>query len=711
MVPDFHAEPAPILTDAVEHFLILMRKIFRILITCLVVLKAITIPLYAHVQADWKKALDDLGANKNSAPLVSEFARARRLERKKWCRQLSLENKLAKFKPDLASATPPAAALELLLLSREWREGISSVSVVQAAGTTYKAEPLSVQTPPYSLSNTVPNVKLKALKLQATTDCALQVKAADFDNGSRDADGDELTFTFFEDGEQERSFPVGTHVVEIEVSDGSNFVRATAQLKVEDKALPTAVAKNITVELSASGVATITAAQVDNGSSDACSEVFLSLSKARFNCAELGENTVTLLVNDGNGNSATAEAIVTVVDAIAPTVPATYSFSVNENTAAGFSLGSIQGADNCGALSYLIKSGNVNGAFSINSNSGEIKVANAAVLDYESITEFTLSIEVSDNSNNSATSAVVIALNNLNDHLPQAGVNITAAQQIREDEAYSFTLPAGAFTDADVDDALSYSAPGLPAWLSFNQQTLTLSGTPLNEHVGIHRIKIKASDKAGQFAEQAFELLVINTNDAPHGILLSNNSLEENEPAGTTVGTLSTLDVDAGDTHTYSLAAGAGDADNASFAITANTLSILRPLNYEEKEHYSLRVRTTDAAGATYEEVLTVSVTDLPDSEPFLPNLFSPNGDGSNDFFIVRAYNLEQLHLRIFNKKGQLVYETTNIAEATQKGWDGTTNGKPQPEGTYVWQLSGRYRDGKPLAIEGKNLGSVSLIR
>src|SRR5206468_11509182 len=83
--------------------------------------------------------------------------------------------------------------------------------------------------------------------------------------------------------------------------------------------LPTALCKNITVQLDASGNASITAADVNNGSHDACGIKSLAIDKNTFTCANVGPNTVKLTVTDNNDNVATCDAIVTVVDSVLPT--------------------------------------------------------------------------------------------------------------------------------------------------------------------------------------------------------------------------------------------------------------------------------------------------------------------------------------------------------------------------------------------------------
>lgn len=112
---------------------------------------------------------------------------------------------------------------------------------------------------------------------------------------------------------------LGANTVTLTVQDSAGIQRsATAIVTVEDNQLPVALAQSITVQLDASGNASITPAQVDAGSNDGCGAVTLSLDVADFTCAELGANTVTLTATDGSGGSDTATAIVTVQDVTEP---------------------------------------------------------------------------------------------------------------------------------------------------------------------------------------------------------------------------------------------------------------------------------------------------------------------------------------------------------------------------------------------------------
>ena len=99
-----------------------------------------------------------------------------------------------------------------------------------------------------------------------------------------------------------------------------NVDSASAVITVQDVIKPTVVTQNLTVSLDASGAGSVTATQVDNGSSDNCTIATRTLSQSSFDCSEVGSNTIYLIVTDVNGNVDSASAVITVQDVIKPTV-------------------------------------------------------------------------------------------------------------------------------------------------------------------------------------------------------------------------------------------------------------------------------------------------------------------------------------------------------------------------------------------------------
>ena len=87
----------------------------------------------------------------------------------------------------------------------------------------------------------------------------------------------------------------------------------------------------------------------------------------------------------------------------------------------------------------------------------------------------------------------------------------------------------------------------------------------------------------------------------------------------------------------------------------------------------------------------------------YFPNAFTPNKDGRNDYFgILNAVNITQYHLTVYNRWGQLIFESKNPA----KGWDGTFNGQALETNVFVWQCTFKEKD-NPKHLKG----SVVLIR
>jgi len=95
----------------------------------------------------------------------------------------------------------------------------------------------------------------------------------------------------------------------------------------------------------------------------------------------------------------------------------------------------------------------------------------------------------------------------------------------------------------------------------------------------------------------------------------------------------------------------------------------------------------------------------------FIPEVFTPNGDQSNDTFKAFGDGVERLELRIYDRNGLMVYQSDDVAAIMDTGWDGSFEGVPLENGQYVWAVSGQFFDGSPVEFKGKTSGILKLIR
>ncbi len=137
----------------------------------------------------------------------------------------------------------------------------------------------------------------------------------------------------------------------------------------------------------------------------------------------------------------------------------------------------------------------------------------------------------------------------------------------------------------------------------------------------------------------------------------------------------------------------------------SDTTSDDRPVRiYEKPGRYPVMLLTTNEYGCSDTVVKFIQVQDI--MNVFIPNAFTPNGDGVNDGFSMKGQGLEAegFTMDIFTRKGQLVYSTNDIADS----WDGTYEGRPCSNGVYAYKIRAVGMNG-----EGRKefVGHVVLIR
>ena len=144
--------------------------------------------------------------------------------------------------------------------------------------------------------------------------------------------------------------------------------------------------------------------------------------------------------------------------------------------------------------------------------------------------------------------------------------------------------------------------------------------------------RVRATNSGGASANSnTASATTSSINHTPTDIALSSSSIPENQPVGTAAGGFSTTDPDVGNTFTYTLVSGIGSTDNASFTMSGNQLLTAASFDYEAKNSYSIRVRTTDQGGLWVEKSFTISVLNVAEVAPTITGISTDTGVSSSD--------------------------------------------------------------------------------
>jgi hypothetical protein len=287
------------------------------------------------------------------------------------------------------------------------------------------------------------------------------------------------------------SFPVGVTDVHWTVTDVNGWSKTVTQkVTVTDTELPVVHTQNITVTL-VNGVAIVTAADVNNGSSDNCGIASMQLSKTTFNCSNTGVNTVTLTVTDVHGNQASANATVTVTGAgstiTVSSVPTgnVYTGGINTNLYLGYGAsGTVlqtNGAVAAGApYTYSWTGGNI-GMLSSTSSASPVFTPTAAGY-------YTYTVTVTNKYGCSVTASISICVTDI--RVPGSNGKVYVC----------------------------HAPPGNPA----NRQTLSISVNAVAAHLGEH-----PEDRLGSCGQSPCNQTVSNAVNSSTSVALAEESTDD----------------------------------------------------------------------------------------------------------------------------------------------------------------------------------------
>lgn len=124
---------------------------------------------------------------------------------------------------------------------------------------------------------------------------------------------------------------------------------------------------------------------------------------------------------------------------------------------------------------------------------------------------------------------------------------------------------------------------------------------------------------------------------------------------------------------------------------------------YGNEGSYDVTLTVVDTNGCINKAVKKAYVEVNKVISVFVPNAFSPNGDGVNDYFSLEYRLIDEFVIVIYDRWGNQVYTSFD----PKFHWDGTANSVPAPDGTYVYVIKGKGKDGTPVSLGG----NVILIR
>lgn len=334
------------------------------------------------------------------------------------------------------------------------------------------------------------------------------------------------------------------------------------------------------------------------------------------NAGYVGQDSFTYTIMDGRGNAAVATAKITVVNQT-PTDIALSNASIAENQPSDTTVGTLNASDpdSGETFTYTLVAGAGDDDTAVFNISGTQLRATSS-LDFEAGSSRSVLIRVTDSGGLTFDKQFTITVTNV--HETPTDIALSASN-VAENQANGTAVGTLSTTDPDAGNTFTYTLVAGAG--SSDNAAFTISGSTLQTAAGFdfetknsYSVRVRSTDQGGLFTEKVFTITVTNVNETPTDLAVTSTSVAENQPSGTTVGTLSTTDPDSANTFTYTLVTGTGSSDNASFTISGGTLETTAMFDFEAKSSYSIRVRSTDQGGLFFEETFTVSVTNVNDA-------------------------------------------------------------------------------------------------
>ena len=311
----------------------------------------------------------------------------------------------------------------------------------------------------------------------------------------------------------------------------------------------------------------------------------------------------TLTVQAMNAESNTADAPVTIEvisDDEAPVIT-NHTFMVNENVPNGTEVGRVMATDNVGVIAYSITNGNIDDAFSIDSNG---LLTTAGTIDYEDVSSYTLMVQAFDAESNSSNASIAIGVVDIDEvppsfsnHMFSILENVPVGSEVGKVTATdNVGVTAYNITDGNVGNAFTIDNDGI----------LTTAGAINYDTVPGYTLTVRALDAVGNSSNASVTIEVIRDEEAPSfsnhmfsiGENVSNNVAEVGRVIATDNTAVTAYNIISGNSN------GAFSIDNSGLLTTDMVI------DYDEISNYTLVVQALDAESNSSNASVTIMVID-----------------------------------------------------------------------------------------------------
>lgn len=346
------------------------------------------------------------------------------------------------------------------------------------------------------------------------------------------------------------------------------------------------------------------------------------------NGSENFSDSFTYQVSDGTSVSGgTVTLNITPQNDNLPVIAPSQSFGVSETATNGTPVGTVAATDDDTGTTFsgwTITGGNADGIFAINSGTGQITVADNTNLDYESATNYNLTLTVSDGTNTSVAQTVTVNVGPENDELPV----VTAGQSFSVADTVGNGTPVGTVTATDPDGVTVFSGwtitggntDGIFAINGTTGQITVVDNTNLDATAtGSYTLQVRVSDGLNTSLTESVGITVTNGNPDPPTITAGQVfAVSETASNGTNVGTAVATDPQTGTTFSGWTITG-GNADGI-FGINGSTGQITvvnnTNLDYESTTTYALQLTVSDGTNTSVGQTVTVNINPENDELP-----------------------------------------------------------------------------------------------